>query len=85
MKITSRMIFTASRVFPSFRAHIASRRLMYTRMFVSRPAFYNHNNVRFTSVFAVGESSAYKKLTKCHHSVNFQNRNNLKANSVSNL
>ena len=37
------MIFTASRVFPSFRAHIASLRLIYTRMFVSRPVFYNHN------------------------------------------
>ena len=42
MKLTSRMILTASRVFPSFRAHIANRRLMYTRMFVSRPAFYRH-------------------------------------------
>lgn len=42
VKLTSRMILTASRVFPSFRAHIANRRLMYTRMFVSRPAFYNH-------------------------------------------
>ena len=41
-KLTSRMILTASRVFPSFRAHIANRRLMYTRMFVSRPVFYNH-------------------------------------------
>jgi len=42
LKLTSRMILTASRVFPSFRAHIANRRLMYTRMFVSRPAFYIH-------------------------------------------
>jgi len=40
--LTSRMILTASRVFPSFRAHIANRRLIYTRMFVSRPVVYNN-------------------------------------------
>ena len=51
VKLTSRMILTASRVFPSFRAHIASRRLTYTRILVSRPAFYNHITVCILLLF----------------------------------
>jgi len=41
--LTSLIIFTASRVLPSLRAHMASRRLMYTRTLMSRPATAHHN------------------------------------------
>ena len=38
MLLTSRIIFTASLVLPSFLAHMAIRRLMYTSTLVSLPA-----------------------------------------------
>ena len=51
VKLTSRMILTASRVFPSFRAHIANRRLTYTRMLVSRPVIYSHTATRSSTSY----------------------------------
>jgi len=48
------MILTASRVFPSFRAHMANRRLMYTRMFVSRPATTLQQHCNDTATLSIG-------------------------------
>jgi len=66
------MNLTASRVFPSFRAHIAMRRLIYTRMFVSRPVFYNnitpHTRMFLSSPLFYSNMLTPQPFLATHHS-----------------